>query len=154
MVEPTEPGNNGQEPENRRGTCILDCRNRSEVGKCDDCGDNEKHYKKVEETPEELRKAAFEKDPESFVHLEDCLLVIACQRDEKGKIVSYGMHGTIRTEDEAHIARGRASMIVDTCLAQILQKRAQAAKKGIQIAPAGAMHGIKNRIKGAFGGGR
>lgn len=86
---------------------------------------DENANKEAVEVPVTKTKAErFAENPDSFICVEDCLLVIEVKRDEHGRILKYLMKADIRSEDEAHVAKGRAGMIVDSVLSQLMFRRA------------------------------
>ena len=86
--------------------------------------------KHKEEAELEKKKALFEQNPDAFFDCRECLVVIMPKRDENGKIVRYRMAANIQSEDEAHIAKGRANMAIDTVLMRLMTKKEAS---GIQV---------------------
>ena len=105
----------------------------------------------TEPTEEEVKQLAaeqkakdFSDNPDDFVNIHECLVVIDARRDEQGRVTHYRQKSNIRTEDEAHIATGRAKMIIDTTLIHAMRMKAQSSI----IKPGTPMP----KAKGAFGG--
>ena len=95
-----------------------------------------------QKTQEQLKAEQFEKNPDDFINVNDCLVVVECKRDEIGKVSHYRMKANIHSEDEMHIAKGRAQMIVDTAYMALLRRKSQ--EKAI-VTPG---NGNKNFIPG------
>lgn len=101
-----------------------------------------------DKTPEQIKAEKFAADPDAFVHVDDCLVVVAVTRDAAGRIETYRMTANIRSEDEAHIARGRAQRVIDSV--EMQRQRQQIQQKTI-ISPVNGnkqfMPGLRNFLK-------
>lgn len=95
-------------------------------------------------SPEELKAKAFAENPDDFVNYKDCLVVVEGKRDESGRLTHYRMNASIFAEDEAHIAKGRANMMVDSALMSLLNAKRQSPI----IKPSGPVP----KQRGVFGG--
>ena len=104
----------------------------------------------TEPTEEEVKQLAAEQkakdfadNPDDFININDCLVIVDAKRNEEGRCTHYRMKANIYSEDEAHIAKGRATMIIDSTLMRLLQKKSQSIIQPASVAP---------KQRGAFGG--
>ena len=82
---------------------------------------------KIKEDSAAAKEKDFLANPDHYVHIGDCLVVVDVIRDDEGKILKYRMNSNILKEDEGHIARGRANMIIDTALFGLVRQKQQSA---------------------------
>ena len=101
----------------------------------------------TEKSEEQTKAELFEENPDHFIHVGDCIVVVAVKRDEKGKISHYMMNSHITTEDEGHIAKGRAQLIIDSALMGLMRKKAEGGIIRPGSGNGGFMPGLRKFLK-------